>query len=91
MRISILIPGFKGSNSNKGLPFALLALKLLKCVLYQVISLVKPPKYVLCNAVENNRGFVSPILIKSPSIYLLVTRCKIIHQNKGKFCRKMRT
>ena len=91
MRISILISGFKGLNSNKGLPFALLALKLLKCVLYQVISLVKPPKYVLCNAVENNRGFVSPILIKSPSIYLLVTRCKIIHQNKGKFCRKMRT
>lgn len=91
MRISILISGVKGLNSNKGLPFALLALKLLKCVLYQVISLVKPPKNVLCNAVENNTGFVSPILVKSPSIDLLVTPCKIIHQNKGKFCRKIRT
>ena len=91
MRISILISGVKGLNSNKGLPFALLALKLLKCVLYQVISLVKPPKNVLCNAVENNIGFVSPILVKLPSIDLLVTLWKIIHQNKGKFCRKIRT
>lgn len=89
MRISILISGFKGLCSNKGLvPFALLALKLLKCVLYQVISLVKPPKYILCNTVENNTGFVSPILVKSPSIDLLVTQCRIVHQNKGKFCRK---
>ena len=72
MRISILISGFqKGLNSNKGLvPFALFALKLLKCVLYQVISLVKAPKYVLCNAVENNIGFVSHILVKSPLIDL---------------------
>ena len=93
MRISILISGFKGLNSNKGLPFALLALKLLKCVLYQVISLVKPPKNVLCNAVENNTGFVSPILVKSPSIDLLVTPCKITRTKENfaeKFARNLK-
>ena len=88
MRISILISGFKGLHSNKGVPFAPLALKLLKCVLYQVIPLVKPPKNVLCNAVENDTGLVSPILVKLPSIDLLVTPCKIMHQNKGNLAEK---